>query len=123
MRILIVDDEEMIRELVRATLSGDARFELNEAPNGEVALEVAAEWHPDLVILDVRMPGLDGVETCEALREQYGPDRPVIVMLTALGQDADLQRYDEAGANGYFIKPFSPRALLEHVYGLFDLAA
>ena len=123
MRILVVDDEEMIRELVRATLSGDPRFELREAPNGEVAIDVVAEWQPDLVILDVRMPGIDGVETCRQLRERHGPNRPVIVMLTALGQESDIERYHEAGASGYFIKPFSPRALLEHVYGLFDLAA
>lgn len=123
MRILVVDDEEMIRELVRATLSGDARFEVREAANGEAALAIADEWQPDLAILDVRMPGLDGVETCRALRERFGADEPAIVMLTALGQEADLERYTEAGADGCFIKPFSPRALLERVYGMLEMAA
>jgi len=123
MRILVVDDEEMIRELVRATLTGDARFEISEAANGEEALAAVAASMPDLVILDVRMPGLDGVETCRHLRELYGADEPTVLMLTALGQDADRARYAEAGADGCFIKPFSPRALLDQIYGMTGLAA
>lgn len=123
MRILVVDDEEMIRELVRATLSRDERFELFEAVDGVTTLELVRERDPDLVLLDVRMPGIDGVETCRQIRAEHGADRPVIIMLTALGQDEDLQLYRAAGANDYFIKPFSPRALLQHVYGMLDIAA
>jgi len=123
MRILVVDDEEMIRELVRVTLSRDERFEVREAGDGETTLLMVDEHDPDLVILDVRMPGIDGVETCRRIRERHGSERPVVIMLTALGQDEDLERYREAGANDHFIKPFSPRALLEHVYGMLDIAA
>jgi DNA-binding response OmpR family regulator len=123
MRVLIVDDEEMIRELVRATLSTDGRFELSEAADGESALTAVAESLLDLVILDVRMPGIDGVETCQRIRSQHGAQGPKVLMLTALGQDSDVRRYTEAGADGYFIKPFSPRELLTQVHDLFGWAA
>jgi len=123
MRVLVVDDEEMIRQLVRVTLSRDTRLEVFEADSGEAALERVREHDPDLVILDVRMPGIDGVEACRQIRAEHGTERPLVVMLTALGQDEDLARYREAGATDHFIKPFSPRSLLEHIYGMLDIAA
>ena len=123
MRILIVDDEEMIRELIRVTLSQDARFEVFQASSGELALEATRTLEPDLVLLDVRMPGIDGVEACEQIRAEHGAEWPSIIMITALGEDDDVQRAMDAGANDYFIKPFSPRAVLSRVYELFDIAA
>lgn len=123
MRVLMVDDEEMIRELLRATLSRDPRFELTEASSGEAAVERAAEQDFDLVLLDVRMPGIDGAEACRQIRARSGDRHPLIVMVTALGQDGDLDRYREAGADAHIIKPFSPSALLAEVYGLLDIAA
>ncbi len=123
MRILIVDDEEMIRELIHVTLSQDLRFEVFQASSGEAALEAVRELDPALVLLDVRMPGIDGVETCERLRAEHGPERPTIIMITALGEDDDIQRALDAGASDYFIKPFSPRAVLSRVYELFEMTA
>lgn len=123
MRILIVDDEEMIRELIHVTLSQDPRFEVFQASSGEAALEATRELQPALVVLDVRMPGIDGVETCRQIRAEHGAERPTIIMITALGEDDDIQRALDAGANDYFIKPFSPRAVLSRVYELVDLAA
>ena len=89
MRILVVDDEEMIRELIHVTLSQDSRFEVFQASSGEQAVEAARELEPDLVLLDVRMSGIDGVEACEQLRAQHGRERPTIIMITALGEDED----------------------------------
>lgn len=123
MRILIVDDEEMIRELIHVTLSQDPRFEVFQARSGEQAVEAAGRVDPDLVLLDVRMPGIDGVEACARIRAEHGAERPTIIMITALGEDDDIQRARDAGADDYFIKPFSPRAMLSRVYELFDLAA
>jgi CheY-like chemotaxis protein len=123
MQILMVDDEEMIRELLRATLSRDARLELTEASSGEAAVQCAGEQDFDLVLLDVRMPGIDGVEACRQIRALPLDRQPVVVMLTALGQDGDLRRYRDAGADAHVIKPFSPNALLTEVYGLLDIAA
>ena len=123
MRILIVDDEEMIRELNRVTLSQDPRFEVFQASGGEQALEATRTLEPDLLMLDVRMPGIDGVEVCEQIRAEHGAEWPSIIMITALGEDDDVQRAMDAGANDYFVKPFSPRAVLSRVYELFDIAA
>ena len=86
-------------------------------------MEATRTLEPALVLLDVRMPGIDGVEACEQIRAEHGAERPTIIMITALGESDDIQRALDAGANDYFIKPFSPRAVLSRVYELFDLAA
>ncbi len=119
-RILVADDEEVIRELVRATLAGDPALEVYQARDGEQAVQLAHEHAPDLLILDVRMPKLDGFQVCAAVRRDARTRNATVLMLTALGQDTDRQRGLEAGANDYFIKPFSPTALLSKVYGLMD---
>jgi DNA-binding response OmpR family regulator len=123
MRILIVDDEEMICELIHVTLSQDPRFEVFQASSGEQGVEAAGTLEPDLVLLDVRMPGIDGVEACKQIRAEHGSERPVIIMISALGEDDDIEQARDAGADDYFIKPFSPRAVLSRVYELFDIAA
>jgi DNA-binding response OmpR family regulator len=122
-KILVTDDEPMIRELIRGTLARDARFEVWLAGDGTTALTMVRELEPELVILDVRMPGIDGIEVCRQIREEFGADRPAVIMLTAMGQESDLKRGIEAGANAYFVKPFSPMALLTRVYDIFGLAA
>lgn len=119
-KILVADDEEVIRELVRVTLAGDPALEVYQARDGEQAVHLAHEHAPDLLILDVRMPKLDGFQVCAAVRRDERTRHATVLMLTALGQDTDRQRGIEAGANDYFIKPFSPTALLSKVYGLMD---
>ena len=121
--ILLADDEEMIRELIRVTLSQDERFRLLEARNGAEAVDIGRREQPDLIILDVRMPELDGYGAARALRAAALDPRPSILMLTAMGQEADIARGFEAGADDYFIKPFSPVALLNKVYEMLDAAA
>jgi len=121
-KILIADDEPMIRELLRATLSRDPRFEVTLVPDGQAAIEGAREHQPDFVILDVRMPDVDGLEACRTIRDELGDDVR-IVMLTALGQDADVARGRAAGADDYFIKPFSPNQLLGRVCEVAGIAA
>ncbi len=123
MRILVTDDEPMIRELIRATLSRDERMEVSLAGDGETALRMVREQRPDLVMLDVRMPGIDGVETCRRIREEFAASDLPVIMLTAMGQDSDVQRGMAAGATEYFIKPFSPMALLSRVYEVLGLVA
>ena len=114
-RVLVVDDEPMIRALVRATLQADRRFQLLLATDGEEALAAARRWRPAVAILDVMMPKLDGFEVCRALRADPATRNAQIVLLTALGQPSDLARGHEAGADGYFVKPFDPEALLTQV--------
>ena len=109
--ILIADDEPNVVELVRATLEDD-RISVLEAFDGEGALAVAQALHPDIVLLDVHMPRLDGLEVCRRLRRDPAFAGTTIVMLTAAAQREDIARGLAAGANHYLAKPFSPVALL-----------
>jgi CheY-like chemotaxis protein len=117
-KLLIVDDEEGVRSLVRMTLESD-KYEILEARRGEDALKLVREHLPDLVLLDVMLPDTSGVEVCRALKSDPGTAPVTIVMLTAKAQNADLEDAESAGADGYFIKPFSPVALLRRVDTIF----
>jgi DNA-binding response OmpR family regulator len=108
--VLVVDDDDMIRRLVRTVLEAD-ELDVVEVPNGAAALEAAEAEKPTVVVLDVMMPGLDGVEVCRRLDH----DKVKVVMLTAR-DDPDLEREAmEAGADAFLTKPFSSIDLLEVV--------
>ena len=109
--VLIVDDEPAILELVRFTLEDD-QIRVLEASDGRAALDIARAERPALILLDVRMPYLDGVEVCRRLRADAALRSTRIVMLTAADQEADRARGLAAGADEYLSKPFSPLALL-----------
>ncbi len=115
--ILVVDDEAPILELVRFTLE-DEQIRVLEASDGAQALETALAARPDLILLDVQMPRLDGLEVCRRLRANASLAGTRIVMLTAAGQDADRARGLAAGADEYLTKPFSPLALFTLVRSL-----
>lgn len=117
-KILIADDEEPLRLLVRATLedeSGEGRHEIIEAIDGNEALEMARRERPELILLDIQMPGLSGLEVCKMLKDDPVTSDLMIVMLTARGQQSDRERGFAAGADDYFAKPFSPLELLQLV--------
>lgn len=112
-RVLIVDDDPLIRDLVRTVLE-DYDYVLEEARDGTEALDMARERCPDVVVLDVMMPGADGYQVAVSLRRDIGPDC-VIIMLSAKDQDADKEKGFRSGANAYFTKPFSPLDLLDAI--------
>ncbi|MGH9091068.1 MAG: response regulator [Acidimicrobiales bacterium] len=112
--LLIVDDEDGVRSLVRVTLESD-NYKILEASDGSEALIVAREHHPDLVLLDVMLPDLSGIELCRQLKGDPAMSSTSIVMLTARAQQTDLGEAEDAGADGYFTKPFSPIALMQKV--------
>jgi two-component system phosphate regulon response regulator PhoB len=112
--ILLVEDDADIRHLVAYKLT-KAGFAVVEAPDGLAALRAAAQTPPDLVLLDVRMPRMSGIEVCRELRAgPLGPTVPII-MLTARSRPQDLEQGYAAGATEYIVKPFSPRDLQERV--------
>ena len=113
--VLIVDDDEFIRKLIATTLEDVARLELHEAADGLEALEVARRERPKLVFLDVDMPGLNGIDACRQLREGEDTKRATIVMLTAANGDGVETLAEEAGADLFLTKPFSPLDLLRLV--------
>lgn len=109
-RILVVDDEEDILELVRYNLAGDG-FEVICADTGERALKIAAEARPDLIVLDLMLPGINGIEVAKILKNDDNTRHIPIIMLTARGEEADVVLGLEVGADDYVTKPFSPRIL------------
>ena len=114
-RILIVEDQPDIRELIQMSLES-GEFEIHEAENGDMALQMAAQLSPDLMLLDVMMPGsLDGLAVCQRIKTDPARKRTRIVMLSARSQAADRQAGLKAGADDYLVKPFSPRQLLQVV--------
>jgi len=112
-RILVVDDEPTIAEIVARYLER-AKYETRIAADGHAALARASTWHPDLVVLDLMLPGLDGLEVMRMLRESGGP-RVSIILLTARGEEADRIDGLRLGADDYVVKPFSPAELVARV--------
>ena len=113
-KILVVDDETRIRDLLRIILESRG-FEVIEAKNGQEAVEKAKAHVPDLIILDVMMPAMDGFESCRRIREFS--DCPIL-MLTAKGEDYDQIEGFDCGADDYVIKPFTPMVLEARVKAL-----
>ena len=115
-KILIVDDQLEVRELVQVTLEiGD--YQILAAENGQQAMDITQVEHPDIILLDIMMPGsnVDGLEVCRRLKNDPATADITIVMLSAKGQESDIEAGRQAGADDYFTKPFSPIALIEKV--------
>jgi len=110
-KLMLVDDEENVLVLVSAALEDDERFELLLARDGEEALELARREKPDLLLLDVLMPEIDGYEVCRRLKEDPETAFIKIIMLTALVEESGEMKAKAAGADGYLTKPFSIAAL------------
>jgi len=110
--VLVVDDTAFMRSVIREILSSEG-FEVAEAENGKVALEIYENIRPDVVTLDIVMPEMDGIEVLKKLKEM-DPNAKVI-MCTALGEEQILKRAIKMGAKGYVIKPFQPNKVVEEV--------
>ena len=113
-RILVVDDEEDILELVHYTLTR-AGHSVTAVGSGEEALKAARAATPDLVVLDLMLPGVDGLEVCRLLRRDPRTKEIPIVMLTARGEETDIVKGLELGADDYVTKPFSPKVLVARI--------
>ena len=108
-KILLIEDEEHIRKFVKISLKREG-FQVIEAETGELGIEEVAKESPDIVILDIMLPGIDGFEVCKILRNKF--PNIVIIMLTAKTQDNDKIEGLERGADDYLTKPFNPRELI-----------
>ena len=113
-RVLVVDDEAVIRQLIVINLELEG-FEVHQAVDGLDALEKARELDPDVVTLDVMMPGLDGFAAARRLRADPATSRARIVLISARTRPADVDRGREAGADAYVTKPFDPDEVVETV--------
>ncbi|HHY22100.1 MAG TPA: response regulator transcription factor [Bacilli bacterium] len=113
-RLLVVDDEERIRRLLKMYLERE-NYAVEEAENGEQALEMSLASDYDLILLDIMMPGMDGIEVCQELRKTKATP---IIMLTAKGEEANRVQGFEVGTDDYIVKPFSPREVVLRVKAL-----
>jgi CheY-like chemotaxis protein len=120
--VLVVDDDPFIRKLIATTLEDVVEFQLHEAADGLEAIAVAQREQPSLVFLDVDMPMLGGIDACRRLREQPETSGTTIVMLTAAHGDSVERQAEDAGADLFLTKPFSPLDLLRLVDRLADQA-
>ena len=114
-KILIVDDQPEVRELVEITLRSE-NFRILQAQDGENAINIARKEKPVLIIMDIMMPGkIDGIEATRILKNDPETKEIIIIILTAKGQKGDIEKGYKAGAEDYFIKPFSPLDLIKKV--------
>jgi two-component system alkaline phosphatase synthesis response regulator PhoP len=113
-RILVVDDEVYIVHILDFSL-GMEGYEVVTALDGEQALEKVAQQKPDLIVLDIMMPKLDGYETCKALKSREETKDIPVILLSAKGRNVDQKTGFEVGADDYITKPFSPRKRVERI--------
>jgi two-component system alkaline phosphatase synthesis response regulator PhoP len=116
-KILLVDDEKDVREFLSYNLLKEG-YKVETAKNGAEAITVAKDFEPHLIILDVMMPGMDGIEACNTLRENPKFKNTIIVFLTARGEDYSQIAGFDAGADDYITKPIKPRVLMSRVKAL-----
>lgn len=113
-KILVVEDEENIQELIRYNLDKEG-YQVSCVLSGEKGLEAARTGNPDLVLLDLMLPGLDGLDVCKKLKRDPATQDIAVIMVTAKGDETDIVTGLELGADDYVIKPFSPKILLSRV--------
>ena len=114
-RVLVIDDEDMVREVVTRYLQVEG-YEVAGAADGAEGLRLARSWSPDLIVLDLMLPVMDGLAVCRAVRAQ---SKVPIIMLSARGEEVDRVLGLELGADDYVVKPFSPRELVARVRAMF----
>jgi two-component system alkaline phosphatase synthesis response regulator PhoP len=117
-KVLVVDDEEPILELLKYNLEKQG-YDVRTAIDGQVAVDVAKKFHPDLVLLDIMMPKVDGVEACRQLRAMPELMNTYIVFLTARAEEYSEVAAFDVGADDYILKPIKPRALMSRISALF----
>jgi DNA-binding response OmpR family regulator len=118
MRILIVEDSDSVRKMIEALVSGRGH-DVDAVPTGAKGIELARTKIPDVILLDLNLPGqLDGFEVCSRLRSDPSTKSVPILIISAMDDAAAKQRALDCGANAYYVKPFSPTALLKEIEGL-----
>ncbi len=116
-KVLVVDDEEYIQHILNFSFGAEG-YEVITASDGDEAIKKAKEEHPDIIVLDIMMPKMDGYEACRRLKSDPETRGIPVILLTAKGRDVDRKLGREAGADDYVVKPFSPGRLIERVEGI-----
>ncbi len=116
-KVLVVDDEEYIQHILNFSFGAEG-YEVITAANGAEAIEKAVNEKPDVIVLDIMMPKMDGYEACKKLKSDPQTKAIPVILLTAKGRDVDRRLGSDAGADDYVVKPFSPGRLIERVEGM-----
>ena len=116
-KVLVVDDEEYIQHILNFSFGAEG-YEVVTAADGEEAVAKARNEKPDIIVLDIMMPKMDGYEACRKLKADPKTKDIPVILLTAKGRDVDRKLGSEAGADDYVVKPFSPGRLIERVDGM-----
>jgi two-component system alkaline phosphatase synthesis response regulator PhoP len=119
-KILIVDDEPDIIEFLQFNFHKEG-FEVRAANNGKAAVDLALKFQPDVILMDVMMPVMDGIEACKEIRVNAGSYNPLICLLTARGEDYSQLAGFDAGADDYMVKPISPKVLVARIRSLLKM--
>ena len=122
-KILIIEDESAIQELIRYNLVKSGFEHVRGCETGEEGLAAATDWQPDLILLDLMLPGIDGLAVCRRLKSDTRTHSIPIIMLTARGEESDIIVGLEMGADDYLTKPFSPRVLVARIPSVLRRAA
>jgi len=122
MRILLIEDDPDIQRMVQLALKFQGGHSVSTASTGLEGLDKAAAEHPDVILLDVMMPEVDGYETCRRLKENPDTAAIPIIFLSARAQQAEIQKGRDLGAAGYLVKPFDPMLLSGHLAAILGTA-
>ncbi|MBX9938129.1 MAG: response regulator [Candidatus Obscuribacterales bacterium] len=122
MKVLLVDDDSNIRTIASIGLEDEPDWEIVEASSGDEALGLVSDFSPDVILLDMMMPGLDGLGTFELLRQKSNMQATPIIFMTAKVQPEEVERYITLGAAGVIIKPFDPITLASEIQGILKQA-
>ena len=115
-KVLVVDDEEYIQHILNFSFGAEG-YEVITAADGEEAVNIARSERPDIIVLDIMMPKMDGYEACKQIKADPQTQNIPVILLTAKGREVDRKLGAEAGADDYVVKPFSPGRLIERVEG------
>ena len=115
-KVLVVDDEEYIQHILNFSFGAEG-YEVITAADGEEAVTMARSEKPDIIVLDIMMPKMDGYEACKQIKADPQTQGIPVILLTAKGREVDRKLGAEAGADDYVVKPFSPGRLIERVEG------
>jgi len=112
-KVLVVDDEENIRRLLRSMLGN--KYIVLEAKDGKAAIDIVRSQRPDIILMDIMMPNMDGYTACHTIKQDPATKMIPVIMVTAVGQELNKKLAQEMGADGYITKPFSSQVLLDTV--------
>lgn len=116
--VLMVDDDANIRRITQLVLTRVVSWEVKLASSGKEALGILTDYQPDLILLDVMMPGMDGPTTLSAIKQTYGNAAPPVIFMTAKALKAEVDLYLNLGSAGVITKPFDPKSLPDEIYSI-----